>query len=262
MLADKLLKLNPIWVILVSALLMLCWVGSIVYLALHDPTFVSSRIGGAMLISTGLVLMFLVAVPLLYRYEWQCRKVIIASCNTQDDAPTNIIGWKVAAVRILGSPSTRLAVFESLRRNFYVSDDVAICEYQKDRNKAHEVPELTCDCGFYAFNTLVAAKNTVKIEEVNCLLQVEAYGKIILHERGWRAEQQQVMHVLFDSHCFVCKKEASLLVNRHGKFLKSTCVFCADKLVAEEARTYAVTLSQLQNMLRTEVKFSPLCEKV
>lgn len=89
-------------------------------------------------------------------------------------------GWKLA----------RLARYDSwtfvpLAGGFpYGVEAVALCVY----GHTHRPPDLKCSCGFYAWNE---PREIASGQQV--LLEVELYGRVIVAERGYRAEKQRVL---------------------------------------------------------------------
>lgn len=79
----------------------------------------------------------------------------------------------------------------------YGPNDQAKCNpgYQVTAS-SHAVPEASCTCGFYALRSREEALNAGY--SAHAVLEVELFGKVIKHERGYRAERQRVLavHVL------------------------------------------------------------------
>jgi hypothetical protein len=102
----------------------------------------------------------------------------------------------------------------------YSADDVALCAHGF-HFVAHEPPELHCGCGFYAqsepdsWDVKVHAVSGRELPVQIAHLDVELYGRVIRHERGWRAQRQRVLAVVFAPTC-PCGAHATVLSSYFG----------------------------------------------
>lgn len=94
--------------------------------------------------------------------------------------------------------------------NYKISDN-ACCE--KKRNKCKYPVNLDCDCGFYAFYDRSKAFNLVENYRGLYAIEVELFGKIIMHKEGMRGCEQDVIRV------FLPKKCSNSLCNKAGNYL-------------------------------------------
>lgn len=96
-----------------------------------------------------------------------------------------------------GRPGLRPAV----RGTFFGASSRAEC----GEGHLHQVPEPTCTCGFYALgdsDELAERLGPWRPEEVE--LDVELTGRVVVHERGLRAEEQTVLGVRVHPMCALC----------------------------------------------------------
>lgn len=78
--------------------------------------------------------------------------------------------------------------------------------------RPHEAPHPDCSCGFYASQD----RSLVDRGEPMLLLDVELYGRVIVHEHGYRAEKQRVLRAAASMQCEFCGHEANRLVLING----------------------------------------------
>jgi hypothetical protein len=94
-------------------------------------------------------------------------------------------------------------------RVLYKGDDVASCERDKvgffggfSFLGDHEVPDPRCTCGFYAVPHKHAKVVVADYQSgAFCRLEVELFGRVIKHERGYRAQRQRVLSVAVLPQC-------------------------------------------------------------
>ncbi|MDF0531502.1 hypothetical protein P0W64_18340 [Tsukamurella sp. 8F] len=67
----------------------------------------------------------------------------------------------------------------------------AACLYQRD----HAVPDFDCTCGLYAFNSLQALEHAIPEARLEAVAIVALEGRVIAHDRGYRAERMRVVAV-------------------------------------------------------------------
>lgn len=86
----------------------------------------------------------------------------------------------------------------------YDVDAFAVCQLGMD----HRVPAWSCTCGFYAMPTLKALGESWGEARLDhwALLTVELFGRVVEHERGWRAARQTVLEAAWEDHCHQCGK--------------------------------------------------------
>lgn len=174
-----------------------------------------------------------------------------------EDAPR---GWKCA--QLLISPDRRAARFAGISIGCsYRADDTGTCV----RHRSHHVPELSCECGFYAFFDREqavellgrrggAAGGTV----VRSLLEVELTGTVVEHERGYRAEHQRVLGVVVLPWCADCAGDGRLV---------RAAAFGTDGAPALSASEWGGLPALLGDRLHPEIRLleewsclRPLCE--
>ncbi|MEM9033851.1 MAG: hypothetical protein AAGD18_04590 [Actinomycetota bacterium] len=96
-----------------------------------------------------------------------------------------------------GRPGLRPAV----RGTFFRASSRATC----GEGHVHRVPEPNCTCGFYALHDsdeLADRLGPWRPEEVE--LDVELTGRVVVHEKGLRGEEQTVLGVRVHPMCALC----------------------------------------------------------
>ena len=80
----------------------------------------------------------------------------------------------------------------------------------------HVVPEAECTCGFYAMRdqTNLGFRMHRKMDQNTVLLEVELFGKVIVHEMGYRAERQRFLHVWVGPCWYAPCKELSVALQQ------------------------------------------------
>jgi hypothetical protein len=110
-----------------------------------------------------------------------------------------IIAYKRAAINV--DPQGRWSFHGSMITEFYEKEDEAVCCHVGKRLLGTEVctdpPVLDCTCGFYAvpeerLPTLLWGPGT---RHSFFLLTVELSGRVIRHERAYRAQRQKVTKI-------------------------------------------------------------------
>lgn len=77
---------------------------------------------------------------------------------------------------------------------------------------AHEAPAVDCKCGFYGLALDDERQPTRPHEPAQpYLLDVELFGRVIRHERGYRAARQKVLRVHVPTLCYRCGDRARRL---------------------------------------------------
>lgn len=89
----------------------------------------------------------------------------------------------------------------------------------------HEIPNLNCTCGFYSFKDISEAKKLLAYREGSVLLEVEHYGDIIEHSKGYRASEQEILSINFPKTChrLLCRREAGGVTHRFNNWMQ-VCV--------------------------------------
>jgi len=84
------------------------------------------------------------------------------------------------------------------------------CEYGIERcplhtRAAHDIANIDCTCGFYAYDTLGHLLNAFQPFNsfMNSIVygQVEGFGRVTLCERGWRAEKARITGLYMIENC-------------------------------------------------------------
>jgi hypothetical protein len=80
----------------------------------------------------------------------------------------------------------------------YGPDATAVCLQPPERSHRTPAPDVHCTCGFHALRERRVAKVAIF---PYVWLDVELLGRVIVHERGYRAGRQRVLAVLAGSAC-------------------------------------------------------------
>lgn len=87
---------------------------------------------------------------------------------------------------------------------YHPTDEARCYRYMGNSEAAHPAPDPVCGCGFYAVtkeNAQVAWQDYVRS---SLMLQVELYGQVIRHQKGYRASKQRVLGVQIAPKCGMC----------------------------------------------------------
>lgn len=103
----------------------------------------------------------------------------------------NEITNPVALKSIAWSATTKKFVSPAIQDFVWENDRImtAKCKY----DPRHNPPEPTCSCGMYATYDFDIAKIYNRISKLNILLLVEACGKTVMHELGFRSEEMRAV---------------------------------------------------------------------
>lgn len=129
----------------------------------------------------------------------------------------------------------------------YRADDWAKCGRWEAWGDTHPAPVVDCTCGFYAMRDREAVEPVGGI----AVLEVELSGRVIRHERGYRAERQRVMSVAVDRLCWGwlengCTAEPVGLSYRRAQVVP-TC--------QEHSEGRSASLLEVAGVLGTEVRW-------
>lgn len=134
----------------------------------------------------------------------------LSAPTKQDTIP--ILAWKLCNLTRDGEGYRfyrigALSLFKNFRGSYGI-EGTAECVSPRYRRSGipkefctKDVPNLSCVCGFYAVREIELLKenycgsDTRDLTEGQVLLQVELYGKVIVHSRGYRAEKQRVLEM-------------------------------------------------------------------
>lgn len=141
----------------------------------------------------------------------------------------------------------------------YGADDVARCAPDRcPAPGAYEAPHREGGCGFHS-----ATLDPVSwLVPDAVLLDVELFGRVIRHERGWRASRQRVLGAQFPRVCRECQRqEASpVLVTLPSRVVDgwwtvgTRCVRCAWRL-RTPGQGEPIAAADLAGLLGTEASW-------
>lgn len=75
---------------------------------------------------------------------------------------------------------------------------------ERPKRTPHDAPGPDCKCGFYGLASPPETPDGYTIEDLRVLLDVEFYGRVIVHEHGYRAEKQRVLAARVTARCEFC----------------------------------------------------------
>ena len=174
-------------------------------------------------------------------------------------APEPSRGEKVALVLL--SPDRRRARFSGLAvSSTYGPEATARCSAQRcPVGGEHPAPHPAGTCGFHA--TTDDPLGWMLPEAA--LLEVELFGRIIRHERGWRASRQRVLGARFLRACMSCYAFAvdAVLVtapapmDQRALMVAPRCRRCAEAWRWPDVGE-TVSMADLAGLLGTEVSWA------
>ena len=93
----------------------------------------------------------------------------------------------------------------------------------------HHAPERACTCGFYAVSEREALWRLGWQTLETATLHVLLHGRIIEHQYGWRAANQEVATAEISNRCWWCGEEGRVLGrrSRRQRYLATSCERCA-----------------------------------
>jgi len=121
---------------------------------------------------------------------------------------SNAKGYKVCYISDINNFS-----FRGLGYGDYNISSSSKCE--KKIKKCKVPVNLNCDCGFYAFYDQNKAFYIAENYRGLVPIEVELFGKIIMHKDGMRGEEQDVIRI------FLSRKCSKSYCNREGKYLSN-----------------------------------------
>lgn len=116
------------------------------------------------------------------------------------------------------------------------------------RVERHTAPAVECRCGFYALTEPPAENPDL------CLLEVDLYGRVVVCEKGYRAEKQRVLSVTVPSRCYYCADtETHFVIQGEGKPLSIRCAAHtpADAIVVSREQVAAVLGTEVRQAVST-----------
>lgn len=140
---------------------------------------------------------------------------------------------------IHGSP---YGVFAEARHASRVGGDLYIIS-------DHKVPDPTgtcLSCGFYAHSEREMSIGDYSLRN-GAHLQVELYGTVIKHRRGYRAQYQRVLGVTIAGRCGLCERDADGMFTSSVIQLRPICLDCYNGLVTT---AYATKVGEMQRRYR------------
>jgi hypothetical protein len=171
-------------------------------------------------------------------------------------------GWKCAQV-VLDPVTGDVGLAGVAIGGLYAADDHAVCAF----NRHHEVPDLACECGFYAFidrseavDLLACAVGFGRSVVVRTLCEVDLLGTVIECDHGFRASRQRVLSVGLLPWCAACAARGDLV---HASYLGGRWMAHGDTY--EEVRSYAQLAARrsIHTSVRARlerVPLRPLCD--
>lgn len=118
-------------------------------------------------------------------------------------------GWKVAVL-----DDVQPASFQGYSWGRYGLRGKARC-----RVAPHQAPAPDCRCGFHALKSRAEAERLLPHRAGAVLLEVELYGELVAHSKGWRGAEQEVMAVHLPAECEVRRCQSptwGVQQRRHG----------------------------------------------
>jgi hypothetical protein len=118
----------------------------------------------------------------------------------------------------------------------------------------HPVPDWHCTCGFYAVADDEHLRDLFGRDVPECWAHatVELSGRVVEHERGWRAAHQVVLGVSWPDRCQCCHRapaDGFLLPHRDLQPIVPACRACAGE--------HWISVAETTNRLGTEVRLVP-----
>jgi hypothetical protein len=119
------------------------------------------------------------------------------------------------------------------------------------KTRAHRAPEFDCSCGFHACADPAALAAATVLHPDVALAEVDLSGRIVEHERGWRAARQRILGLRFPDRCARCGGPAAHVAVE--TLWQSVCAPCA--LDAVRRGRPVLRLGEVAGALGVEVRF-------
>ena len=222
-------------IVFIALSLLLCWGSGILAWQMTDNFVFLPLVTFLVTIISSVV----IALYIRVKYPAEETDDKIVSVPNMGVTNKQVAGWKTA--NLYYDPKDYSISFQALTGAQYLVEDIAVCE----NGIEHTAPVLNCTCGFYAFNKRRKAVLAAIDNRAHVLLQVEAYGKIIQHKKGWRAAEQVVMKVYAIDRCSYCQRSGITSLSTET-ITALLCDNCAK-------RHNTLPLSELANKLKTDV---------
>ena len=187
-----------------------------------------------------------IAPNFIFSTEEAPKKEPLKLPEREDDTP--ILAWKWARLDWNASGFAFIGIGRG-KNHRYTGTAVAKCvgqsfnanwggqtysigwDYSPSEN-AHPAPHPDCSCGWYALNRQPTDdERQAGLVNGHLLLDVEFFGRVIIHDQGYRAEKQKVLAAHAPSKCAFCAEPPSQAVIANGynhKEGSSVAFRCAD----------------------------------
>ena len=155
-----------------------------------------------------------------------------------------------AVVRVDGTLRFSATTRRAQHSPCYDVEAAAVCQLGMD----HRAPAWSCTCGFYVMpdeDALVETWGDAR-QAHWALLKVEICGRVVEHERGWRAARQVVVEAQWDDRCQRCNRTRAdgfgFVGSRPGP-LVPLCRSCAGRTLW--------SVGEVSGRLGTDVRLRP-----
>lgn len=131
-----------------------------------------------------------------------------------------VTAWKRAAVDMIAeAPGEYRPVLVGPVTGRYLAVDygTAQCTPLHAAGTPHpgaKAPRVDCTCGFYAVSDRDVLDTP--LSDGLATLEVELFGRVIRHARGYRSQHQRVLSITLDRLCHVCMDSAATVVGVGG----------------------------------------------
>jgi hypothetical protein len=155
-----------------------------------------------------------------------------------------------AVVRVDGTLRFSATTRRAQHSPCYDVEASAVCQLGMD----HRAPAWSCTCGFYVMpDEESLAETWGDARQAHwALLKVEISGRVVEHERGWRAARQVVVEALWDDRCQRCNRARAdgfgFIGSRPGP-LVPLCRSCAGRTLW--------SVGEVSGRLGTDIRLRP-----
>jgi len=169
--------------------------------------------------------------------------------DQQPDGPLSGVKYG-AVVRVDGQLRFSATTRRAQHSPCYDVEANAVCQLGMD----HRAPAWSCTCGFYVMPDEEALLETWGDARQShwALLKVEISGRVVEHERGWRAARQVVVEAQWDDRCQRCNRARAdgfgFVGSRPGP-LVPLCRSCAGRTLW--------SVGEVSGRLGTDVRLRP-----